>query len=535
MSAVAVELFFRYLQLNALIAVAFLLFVGARRLIAHFDLPVGSATLVRLGRALLIATLVAFVAVQFLPAPARPASAADSDPAAIAALIEQLKSGARLVAERLPSNLDGEASWFLPSWTILLGLTLAATFLACGLAVTAKRTGTQLRSLRRLIRDAVPLRRQGRLRIVVSDEASVPFSTVVLGVAHVVLPVELLHRRSLLRVALRHELQHHRRRDPQWAVGLELMRLALFWNPAARGWVHGMTELHELACDEALVRRGITAREYGHCLLRVAEMAVTRRIVASAAMATTSDRGGQLQRRIEMLFRHDRPTDSPRWPLGLGVVSVLTLVAASYVAAVSWPTAADVAALAPDAGHPGNVAVVKDGDSLVVLSRNEDCEDRPVVDCPDAQDDCCDGYKPAHQTTAPPLEFETLTGGSIDLDDMRGKVVLVDFWAEWCDHCVQSVKKLKLIEEEFAGPDFEIVGISLSRSEELYRKFLADHDVTWPNRHEETLWDSVSAQAFGVKAIPSYYLVDRDGGITHVPLGDPERLVKTIESMIADF
>ena len=534
MTATIAELLFRYLQLNVLIAVAFVLFFAVRRLVARFDLPVGAESVVRLGRTLLAVTLLAFLAAQLLSlAPMPTQTDAAQGRGTAAALLEQLGGAARLVAQRLPlSSLDGPSSWLtrLDPWTVQLLLALALMFVMSGLALGAKRTGLQLRSLHRLVRGSVPLRRHGRLRIVVSDAASVPFSTAVFGSAHVVLPVGLLHEPDLLRVALRHELQHHRRRDPQWAVGLELLRFALFWNPAAHGWVRHFVELHELACDEALVRRGVTVREYGHCLLRVAELAVARRIVASTAMATTSDRGGQLQRRIDMLFRHDRDTDSRRWPFGLGAASVLALLAVSYVAAVSWPTAADVPALDPEAGAPAEIKVLTTDDAVTLYTQSADGGCAGAV-----PEDCRDVIAQTPQAIAPSLEFETASGALVDLAELRGKVVLVDFWAEWCRPCVEEVERLKLIDREFGGADFEIVGVSLSRSEELFRKFVREHDIPWPQRYEDDGWQGEAARAFGAKAVPSHYLVDRDGRITHVPLGNPQRLAQTIESMINSY
>ncbi len=272
----------RYLELSLLIALALLLFRGVRALPERLPLRLGSAGLSRLGRVVFLATVLSPFAAHALLALSETSAApqptrAELSPRAAHPPTGELRGASRITTERL-LPADSEGAYLVPRglqrWQLELVVALATMFLLSGFAVGALRTVARLRDLRALLRESVPLRRLGRVSIVVSDRTRVPFSTSVLGRAHVVLPVELLEDAAVLRVTLRHELQHYRRSDPLWAIALELFRVLFFWHPAARGWVRLLSDLQEFSCDEALVRRGVPAREYGACLLRVAEMTV---------------------------------------------------------------------------------------------------------------------------------------------------------------------------------------------------------------------------------------------------------------------
>jgi len=658
----------RYLELSLLIALALLLFRAFRALAERLPLRLGSAGTSRIARVVFLTTVFspffahAFLAISGTWEAPQPTSA-EQTTLAPHALSEELRGASRLTAERLlPAGYDGADSFFrgLEPWQIELAVALATMFLLGGFAIGAKRTVARLRDLRTLVQEAVPLRRLGRVSIVVSDRVRVPFSTTVLGRAHVVLPVELLEDAAVLRVALRHELQHYRRSDPLWAIALELFRLLFFWHPAARGWVRELADLQEFSCDEALVRRGVPAKEYGTCLLRVAEMAVEQRMVASTAMATASDRGAHLRRRIDMLFEYDRNDDSRRRSAGLCVAAVVVILATAITSAGSWPSADDLAtdsststwytddplALRIEAltrandvtlgaivatpaeesrvlgGMPFEVRMTAGPESLepVVLAlmlepdlsiasltletpkraesahliqatldlrvhkernatqadpaelreefdlikrsvelfvQEEISELRVTLDGEDAtlflrnQDgDRLTGFpeetsvgdllyellKPvapvAPRREAPDLEFETATGSKVRLSSLRGRVVLVDFWASWCRPCEDEVLQLKALDRELGSADFEIVGVSLSENRESFEGFVADHQVPWPQRHEDGGWSSSAARAFGVKAIPSHFLVDRDGRFIQVPLRNPEHLARVVAELI---
>lgn len=183
-----------------------------------------------------------------------------------------------------------------------------------------------------------PIRRVGRVRICLSEDTSVPFSAWSMGTSFVVIPCSLLASWSDFKLAVRHELQHHRQRDTLWAQFVEGISALFILNPCVpllRKWI---SEFQEFSCDEALIGRKTSFREYGSCLVRVAETALeNRRLLAgTAGMAAGFENPNYfksfLRRRIEML-RHVGSSKRNRPLQGIiGTVSVFLILTIAAVA-----------------------------------------------------------------------------------------------------------------------------------------------------------------------------------------------------------
>lgn len=109
------------------------------------------------------------------------------------------------------------------------------------------------------------------------------------------------------------------------------------------------------------------------------------------------------------------------------------------------------------------------------------------------------------------LAFTTVDGKKFDLADLRGKVVLVDFWATWCPPCVEEVPQLVETYEKFKDRGFEIVGISLDSDKSALEKFTAENKMTWPQFSDGKGWDNELAQRFKIQSVPTMWLLGRDG------------------------
>jgi thiol-disulfide isomerase/thioredoxin len=113
---------------------------------------------------------------------------------------------------------------------------------------------------------------------------------------------------------------------------------------------------------------------------------------------------------------------------------------------------------------------------------------------------------------APELRFSTFPDGKpFALSDLRGQVVLVKFWATWCDPCLNELPQLLDLYAQHRGQGFEIVGLSLDTSERDLRAVLSSAGIGWPVAFEGKSWDNTLAQLFRVYQIPTSYLLDREG------------------------
>jgi peroxiredoxin len=103
-----------------------------------------------------------------------------------------------------------------------------------------------------------------------------------------------------------------------------------------------------------------------------------------------------------------------------------------------------------------------------------------------------------------------------DIDQCRGKVLYVDFWASWCSPCAQSFAFLNDLDNDLRSRGLQVLGINLDERHDDAKGFLAKHPATFPVTFDA---GGRCPQDFGVQGMPSSYLVDRKGIIRHVHLG----------------
>jgi peroxiredoxin len=103
---------------------------------------------------------------------------------------------------------------------------------------------------------------------------------------------------------------------------------------------------------------------------------------------------------------------------------------------------------------------------------------------------------------------------AVSWQDLRGKVVLLDFWATWCTPCVKHLPEVQALHEKFKERGFVVLGVAAENSERV-AEFLKDHHITFPVVQDT----GKTAERFGIEAWPSYLLVDQTGkvvrGISH--------------------
>jgi thiol-disulfide isomerase/thioredoxin len=109
------------------------------------------------------------------------------------------------------------------------------------------------------------------------------------------------------------------------------------------------------------------------------------------------------------------------------------------------------------------------------------------------------------------LKFTAVDGRAVDLSALRGKVVLIDFWATWCGPCVGEVPNVVSTYQKYHDQGFEIVGISLDEDKDALQSFTASKGMTWPQYFDGQGWKNAISSSFEIHSIPAMWLVNKQG------------------------
>jgi thiol-disulfide isomerase/thioredoxin len=133
----------------------------------------------------------------------------------------------------------------------------------------------------------------------------------------------------------------------------------------------------------------------------------------------------------------------------------------------------------------------------------------------------------------PPLAVENWlnTGGQpLDLAQLRGKVVLVDFWGTWCGPCRAAMPKLKQLRSKYQDQGFEIIGVHTTSDADTMAEYVRSEGIEWPTASD---LDKRTVNAWSVNSYPDVYLIDRAGKLRMADVHEPH-LVQAIELLLAE-
>ncbi|HXQ27139.1 MAG TPA: redoxin domain-containing protein [Candidatus Acidoferrales bacterium] len=142
--------------------------------------------------------------------------------------------------------------------------------------------------------------------------------------------------------------------------------------------------------------------------------------------------------------------------------------------------------------------------------------------------------KSADEALAPEFKVQTLDGEEISLEQLAGKIVVMDFWATWCPPCVSSVPELKALTKKYPSSKLVLISFSADNDEQAWRQFISKKDMEWPQYWDH---DGRIRAAFGVQAFPTYLVIDPQGFIQQRIVGlNPQqsvvaRLKDTLQAM----
>jgi thiol-disulfide isomerase/thioredoxin len=137
----------------------------------------------------------------------------------------------------------------------------------------------------------------------------------------------------------------------------------------------------------------------------------------------------------------------------------------------------------------------------------------------------------------PPIQLKNLAGQSVDLGSLRGKVLLVNFWASWCEPCREEFGELTHLQDKYGSMGFKVLAINLAEMKPRITQFLKGSNI--PENAIEILLDrnSVSYKTWRARGLPTSFLVSRAGRIEGVWIGsidnaDSDEVKGKIESLL---
>lgn len=137
------------------------------------------------------------------------------------------------------------------------------------------------------------------------------------------------------------------------------------------------------------------------------------------------------------------------------------------------------------------------------------------------------GYK------APELALPAASGDTVKLSSLKGKVVLLDFWASWCGPCRISNKGLVKLYPKYKDKGFEILGVSLDEDRSDWQKAVKKDKVSWLQVIDNGGWESKTVNQWKISAIPTSYLINKDGTLVAMDLEGKE-LEKALKELLGE-
>jgi peroxiredoxin len=133
---------------------------------------------------------------------------------------------------------------------------------------------------------------------------------------------------------------------------------------------------------------------------------------------------------------------------------------------------------------------------------------------------------------APDLNAMDFKGNPISLSKYKGNIVVIDFWATWCDPCLQEFPKVKKMYRTFKGRGVQFIGVSLDDEIEDLKGFVAGNKVEWPQIFEGMRWKGTVSKTYNVEKIPIMFVLDRESRVQYIG-NDKKKITRIIAKLLS--
>ncbi|MBI1342551.1 MAG: redoxin domain-containing protein [Terrimonas sp.] len=129
------------------------------------------------------------------------------------------------------------------------------------------------------------------------------------------------------------------------------------------------------------------------------------------------------------------------------------------------------------------------------------------------------------------IALPSLSGDTIKLSSLKGKVVLLDFWASWCGPCRYSNKEMVKLYAKYRDKGFEIFGVSLDENRKAWAQAVRKDRISWLQVNDNGGWEAKTALQWNIYQIPTSYLIDKEGRLVAMDL-EPRELESLLEDIL---
>jgi beta-lactamase regulating signal transducer with metallopeptidase domain len=318
-----------FFQINLMLSLTGMLFVLSEKCLSICDVRISSIKALRFSQILFVLSILVPIVLKALPSEAIkgvPSNAFQVYSDGMTAPASDKNSTLQVPTQHSTQIIEKPV--YVPNYSLIL-----ISLWIIGVCYFISKFLKNYLKIKHTLQSSIPLKQNGRIKIVTSSKVFVPFSVRLNSGIWIVIPESLLGEKKDLDLAIKHEMQHHRQGDTWWAILMEFLGCFFFFNPAMYMWKNIITELQEFSCDESLTGQNkISSQDYGSCLLRVAEAALEHRhmyagTTSMAAIIKDSNYFKKfLMRRIEMITEEKKSRRN--WiAVSIGVLTLIVSLA----------------------------------------------------------------------------------------------------------------------------------------------------------------------------------------------------------------